>query len=73
MAESKKSRAGMSAVSEELEETLKAILDGLKSILDYDAAAIYLVAPESGQLRSQIVRGSPTKSSDSSPFRKAKV
>ena len=47
------------SVSLDLEETLKAILDGLKSILDYDAAAIYLVAPESGQLRSQIVRGYP--------------
>jgi sigma-B regulation protein RsbU (phosphoserine phosphatase) len=47
------------SVSLDLEETLEAILDGLKSIIDYDAAATYLVAPDSWQLRSKIVRGYP--------------
>lgn len=46
-------------VSLDLEETLKTILDGLKSIIDYDATAICVVEPHSGQLRSQIVRGYP--------------
>jgi putative methionine-R-sulfoxide reductase with GAF domain len=60
------------SVSLDLEETLKAILDGLKSILDYDAAAIYLVAPESGQLRSQIVRGYPDEVVRFEPIPKGK-
>ena len=60
------------SVSLDLEETLKAILDGLKSILDYDAAAIYLVAPESGQLRSQIVRGYPDEVVKFEPIPKGK-
>jgi len=49
------------SVSLDLEETLEAILDGLKSIIDYDAAAIYVVDPGSGQLRSQILRGYPAE------------
>ena len=60
------------SVSLDLEETLKAILDGLKSIFDYDAAAIYLVAPESGQLRSQIVRGYPDEVVRFEPIPKGK-
>jgi sigma-B regulation protein RsbU (phosphoserine phosphatase) len=60
------------SVSLDLEETLKAILDGLKSIIDYDAAAIYLVEPGSGQLRSQIVRGYPDEVLKFEPIPKGK-
>jgi sigma-B regulation protein RsbU (phosphoserine phosphatase) len=60
------------SVSLDLEETLQAILDGLKSIIDYDAAAIYLVRPESGQLRSQIVRGYPEEVVSFDPIPKGK-
>lgn len=60
------------SVSLDLEETLEAILDGLKSIIDYDAAAIYLVAPESGQLRSHIVRGYPQEVVNFDPIPKGK-
>ena len=60
------------SVSLDLEETLQAILDGLKSMIDYDAAAIYLIRPESGQLRSQIVRGYPEEVVSFDPIPKGK-
>lgn len=62
----------MGSVSLDLQDTLRAILDGLQSIIDYDAAAIYLVSPESGQLRSQIVRGYPEEVVGFEPIPKGK-
>jgi hypothetical protein len=47
------------SVSPELDQTLNAVLDGLKSLIVYDAAGIYAIEPESGRLRAQVVRGSP--------------
>jgi len=41
----------------DLEETLKAIPDGLKSIMDYDAAAIYVVEPESANCDQHLASG----------------
>lgn len=45
------------SVSLDLNETLNAILDALKSLINYDAAGIYVVSSETGKLRSHIVRG----------------
>lgn len=45
------------SVSLDLDQTLNAVLDGLKSLIAYDAAGIYAIEPESGRLRAQVVRG----------------
>jgi phosphoserine phosphatase RsbU/P len=47
------------SVSLDLDETLKAILDGLKSLVDYDAAGIYVIQPKTGELRAHTVQGYP--------------
>lgn len=47
------------SVSLDLNQTLNAVLDGLKSLISYDAAGIYVIEPESGRLRAQVVRGYP--------------
>jgi len=44
------------SVSPDLDETLKAILDGLKSLVDYDAAGIYVIQPKTGELRVHTVQ-----------------
>lgn len=58
------------SVSLDLNETLNAILDALKSLIDYDAAGIYVVEPETGKLRSYIVRGYPDDVSMREPIPK---
>jgi Stage II sporulation protein E (SpoIIE) len=45
------------SVSLDLNQTLNSVLDGLKSLIDYDAAGIYLVESDSSRLRAQVVRG----------------
>jgi serine phosphatase RsbU (regulator of sigma subunit) len=45
------------SVSLDLNQTLNAVLDGLMSLIDYDAAGIYVIEPDSGQLRAQVSRG----------------
>ena len=44
-------------VSLDLNQTLNSVLDGLKSMIDYDAAGIYVVESDSSRLRAQVVRG----------------
>jgi serine phosphatase RsbU (regulator of sigma subunit) len=51
------------SVSLDLDETLKAILDGLKSLVDYDAAGIYVIQPKTGELRAHTVQGYPENTS----------
>jgi len=58
------------SVSLDLDETLKGILDSLKSLIDYDAAGIYVIEPDSGRLRSHIVRGYPEDVSKFEPISK---
>jgi hypothetical protein len=45
------------SVSSDLDQTLNAVLDGLKSLISYNTAGIYVVEPEFGRLRAQVVRG----------------
>jgi hypothetical protein len=45
------------SVSLDLDQMLNAVLNGLKSLIAYDAAGIYAIEPESGRLRAQVVRG----------------
>ncbi|RMG51128.1 MAG: GAF domain-containing protein, partial [Acidobacteria bacterium] len=40
-----------------LQETLEAILDGLRALLEYDAAGLYVSDPETGRLKHYAVRG----------------
>lgn len=40
-----------------LQETLEAILDGLRALLAYDAAGLYVSDPETGRLKHYAVRG----------------
>lgn len=47
----------ISSVSLDLHETLAAVLDGLKSLIDYDAASIDVIAPGTDELRGCITRG----------------
>jgi hypothetical protein len=45
------------SVSLDLNQTLNAVLDGLKSLIHYDAAGIYVIELDSSQLCAQVVRG----------------
>lgn len=45
------------SVSLDLNQTLNAVLDGLKSLINYDAAGIYVIDSGSGLLRARFVRG----------------
>jgi serine phosphatase RsbU (regulator of sigma subunit) len=45
------------SASVHLDETLEAILDGAKSLLDYDAAGVYVVEPASKRLLGHRTRG----------------
>jgi sigma-B regulation protein RsbU (phosphoserine phosphatase) len=45
------------SVSLDLDQTLNAVLDGLESLIDYDAAGIYVIDPASGSLRARVARG----------------
>jgi hypothetical protein len=40
------------SVSLDLNQTLSSVLDGLKSLIDYDAAGIYAVDSDSSRLRA---------------------
>ncbi len=41
----------------DLDRVLSGILDGVGSLIDYDAAAIYVVDPNTGQMQGHLVRG----------------
>lgn len=41
----------------DLDRVLSGILDGVGSLIDYDAAAIYVVDPDTGRMQGHLVRG----------------
>src|SRR5215213_7182035 len=55
------------SVSLDLNQTLNAVLDGLKSLIDYDAARIDAIAPGTNELRGCIMRGYPNDAGECGP------
>ena len=47
----------LASQSLDLDRMLHGILDGVSSLLEYDAAGIYIVDPDTGRLKSHLVRG----------------
>lgn len=54
------------SVSLDLEETLEAVLDGVQTLFPFDAAAIYVVHPDTRELIASAERGYPASSTAAS-------